>query len=91
MQYTKQKGFRVLNRSFTVGELKVALGLSESVSLENYSEIQEAVKLFTSKKGKPITRWTKSSISEMVNTIKIKGEIDIRYLMLAMLGIYDDV
>lgn len=90
LQYTKQKGFRVLNRSFTVGELKVTLGLSESVELEKGSEIEEAVKLFTSKKGRPITRWTKSSISEMLETIKNKGGIDIRLLMLAMLGIYDD-
>lgn len=90
LQYTKQKGVRVLNRSFSVGELKVALGLSQPVDLENHPEIAEAVKQFTSEKGKTIKRWTKSSISKMLETIKSNGEIDIRYLMFAVLGIYDD-
>lgn len=90
LQYTKQKGVRVLNRSFTVGEMKVAIGLTQSVKIESDSETAEAIKLFTSKKGRPITRWTKCSISEMLEVIKDKGEIDIQYLMLATLGIYDD-
>ncbi len=90
LQYTKQKGFRILNRSFSVGEIEVALRISEQANLENDSEIAEAVKQFTSKKGKPITRWTKSSISEMLEIIKNNGEIDIRYLMFAVLCIYDD-
>jgi hypothetical protein len=90
LQYTKQKGFRVLNRSFTVGDSEVALKTSESINLEGYPEIAEAVERFTSKKGKTITRWTKSSISDMLETIKTKGNIDIRYLMLAVLDIYDD-
>lgn len=90
LQYTKQKGVRVLNRSFTVGEIEVALRISEQVDFKYNSEIAEAVEQFTSKRGKPITRWTKSSISDMLETIKNKGNVDIRYLMLAVLGIYDD-
>lgn len=90
LMYTKQKGFRVLNRSFAVGDLKVTLGLSETVELEKGSELEKAVQLFTSKKNKPIKRWTKSSISGMLDIIKNKGGIDIRFLMFAMLGIYDD-
>ena len=79
-----------MNRSFTVGEMNVTLRLSEDIDLKNFSDIEEALKQFTSRKGKPITRWTNNSISKMLETIKNNGSIDISYLMFAVLGIYDD-
>lgn len=90
LQYEKQKSFRVLNRTFNVGELKVTLGLSEPINLEGYPDVAEAVKQYTSKSGKIKTHWTETSISKMLETIKNEGKIDIRYLMFAVLGIYDD-
>lgn len=90
LSYTKQKGFRVLNRSFTVGDMEVCLRWSGSIDLEQEPELKKAVDTFTSKKGKPKTRWTSLSLSEMLESINNKGELDVRYLMFAILGIYDD-
>ena len=55
LNYTKQKGYRILNRSFVVGEQKAELKWSGFVDLDKNSELREAVNQFTSEKGKVIT------------------------------------
>lgn len=90
LNYTKQKGYRILNRSFIVGEQKAELKWSGSVNLDDNPELREAVNQFTSGKGKAITRWTSLSLAERLNVIRDKGNIKIEGLMLSTLGIYDD-
>lgn len=90
LNYTKQKGYRILNRSFVVGEQKAELKWSGSVDLDKNSELREAVNQFTSEKGKVITRWTSLSIAERLNVIRDKAKMKIEGLMLSTLGIYDD-
>lgn len=90
LAYTKQKSYRVFDRSFTVGESKVSLKWSGSIQLGREPELKKALELFTSEKGKPKTRWTSRSLSEMLECIAKKGGLEIGYLMFAILSIYDD-
>lgn len=90
LAYTKQKAYRVLDRSFTVGDSKVGLKWTGSVELEKEPELKKALELFTSEKGKAKTRWTSHSLSEMLESIASRGGLEIGYLMFAILGIYDD-
>lgn len=90
LNYTKQRGYRVLNRSFIVGNQKVELKWAGSVNLDDYPELKEAVSQFTSSKGKAVTRWTSLSLADRLNVIGEKATINITGLMYSMLGIYDD-
>ncbi len=90
LNYTKQKGYRILNRSFTVGDQKAELKWSGAVNLDDNPELREAVNQFTSAKGKAIPRWTSLSIAKRLNVIRDKGNMKIEGLMLSTLGIYDD-
>ncbi len=90
LAYTKQKGYRVLDRSFSVGNFKVNLKRSGSIDMEKEPELKEAVDIFTSDRGKTKTRWTSKNISSMLESISNNGGLEIGYLMLAKLWIYDD-
>lgn len=90
LTYTKQKGYRVLNRSFIVGDQKAELKWSGSINLDDYPELKEAVNEFTSSKGKAVPRWTSLSLADRLATIRDQGKIKIEGLMLSTLGIYDD-
>lgn len=90
LNYTKQRGYRVLNRSFIAGKQKVELKWASSVNLDDYPELKEAVSQFTSSKGKAVTRWTSLSLADRLNVIGEKATINITGLMYSMLGIYDD-
>jgi len=90
LNYTKQKGYRILNRSFTAGTKKAELNWSAFIELDSYPELKEAVDQFTSKKGKIITRWSSLSIADRLALIEERGLIKIDSLVLSTLGIYDD-
>jgi hypothetical protein len=90
LNYTKQRGYRVLKRSFTAGNQKVELKWAGSIDLDDYPELKEAVSQFTSPKGKAVTRWTSLSLADRLNVIGEKATINITGLMYSMLGIYDD-
>lgn len=90
ISYTKQKGYRVLNRSFVAGDSEVRLKWSGIIDLEKEQDLKEAVNTFTSEKGKPKTRWTSQSLSKMIQSIESRGKLEIGYMMLAILWIYED-
>lgn len=90
LAYTKQKQYRVLNRKFVAGDSEAILKWSGSIDLKKYPDLKQAVDIFTSEKGKPKTRWTSQTLSKMLQSIASKGAIEISYLMLAILWIYDD-
>ena len=90
LAYTKQKAYRVLDRSFTVEDSTVRLKWSGSIEVDKDPQLKKALELFTSEKGKPKTRWTSRSLSEMLESIASRGGLEIGYLMFAILGIYDD-
>ncbi len=90
LTYTKQKGYRVLNRSFIVGDQKVELKWSGSINFNDYPGLKEAVNEFTSSKGKVVTRWTSLSLADRLAIIRDQSKIKIEGLMLSTLGIYED-
>ena len=92
LAYTKQKGYRILNRSFIVGDQKAELKWTGSVNLDDYPELKEAVNEFTNVKGKAIKSkmWTSLSLADRLATIRDQAKIKIEGLMLSTLGIYDD-
>jgi hypothetical protein len=90
LAYTKQKGYRVLNRSFVVGDSEVRLKWSGIIDLEKEPDLKQAVDTFTSETGKPKTKWTSKRLSEMVQSIASRGKLEIGYLMFAKLWIYED-
>ncbi len=90
MSYTKQKSYRNLNKNIKVGELISELKWSGNVNLADAPELKKAIDLFTSKKGKTITRWRSKSLVDMLNIVSKKTDIDIKPLMLGLLAIYDD-
>ena len=69
LNYIKQKGYRVLNRSFMAGDHKVELKWAGPFNLDDYPELKEAVNQFTSSKGKAVTRWTSLSFADRLNVI----------------------
>jgi len=93
LAHTKQKGFRILNRSIKAGDLIAELKWSCSIDLEKERELKKAIDLFTGKKGREITRWTSVTLPGMLTVIDEKGGLkrtEIGPLLLALLGIYQD-
>ena len=90
LAHTKQKGFRMLNRSIEAGDLRAELRWSGSVDLNKERELKEAIDLFTSEKGREITKWTSVALSDRLAIIAEKGGLKIGPLMFALLGIYQD-
>lgn len=90
LAYSKQKQIRMFDRSINVGDLKAGLKRLDSTALEYNTELTEAIDKFTSKKGKEITRWSSLSLSDRLEIIAPKVGSDIGFLMLSVLGIYEN-
>jgi len=90
LAYSKQKQFRMFNRSINVGELKAEIKRLDSTELQENAELQEALNKFTSKSGKEIPRWSSRSISDRLSVIEPKVGKDIGILMLSVLGIHEN-
>jgi len=90
LSYTKQRSYRNLKKNIKVGKLIAELKWTGKLSLENDPDLQKAINLFTSKRGKTITRWQGKSLPEMLNILSQKTDIDMKPLMLGLLAIYGD-
>jgi hypothetical protein len=90
LAYTKQKSYRITNRSLIVGTSNLILKRINDINLDNYSELKEAVNMFTSDKGKIKTHWTNQNLAQMLDIISTTTDINISYLMVAIVLIYDD-
>ena len=87
--YSKQKAIRMKNREIEVDTVKAVLKASNYEEMLNNPEVQEALGVFTGPKGGKITRWNTKNLKKMLDSIANSG-LDVRYLMLAMLAIYDE-
>jgi len=79
----------VLDRSFAVEDSTVRLKWSGSIEVDKDPQLKRALELFASEKGEPKTVRTSRSLSEMLESIASRGGLEIGYLMLAILGIYN--
>ncbi len=87
--YSNQKAIRMKNREIEVDTVKAVLKASNYEEMLNNPEVIEALGVFTGPKGRKITRWNTKSLKKMLDSIANRG-LDVRYLMLAMLAIYDE-
>lgn len=87
--YSNQKAIRMKNREIEVGTMKAVLKASNYEEMLNNPEVQKALGVFTGPKGKKITRWNTKSLKKMLDSIANSG-LDVRFLMLAMIAIYDE-
>lgn len=87
--YSIQKAVRMKNREINIDTIKAVLKASNYEEMLNNQEVQKALGMFTGPKGKKITRWNTKSLKKMLDSIR-NGGLDVRYLMLALLAIYDE-
>ena len=71
-KHWKQKAYRDLNRELKVNERTIGLKWEGKIDLENDQELKQAIKDFTSKRGKEITSWTPDSLIERLEVIDKK-------------------
>lgn len=90
IMYNKYRQVRALDREVKVGEHIARIKMSVPVNYDLNPELQEALDMFTSKKGKMINKWTPLSILERLDRIANLGKFDIRYLLVSNLSIYQD-
>lgn len=89
--HTRQKGFRALRRTVEGSGLRAELSFTGKVDASEIPGMQEALDLFTGKRGGEITRWTDVSLPERVGELaKRGGSGKPGPLMLALLAIYQD-
>jgi len=80
-----QKEVRVQSKNGEVGYRTVS-----TFDLSQFPEMEKAVKRFTSKTGKPLTRWHNDSLTNRIAEVKSTGIIDTVVIELLTEHIYDD-
>ena len=88
LAYSKQKQFRMFNRSINVGELNAEI--RRSVQLNEDVDLQAAKQRFTSKSGKEVRRWSNRSIPDRLSIVESKLGKDVSVFMLSYLGIHEN-
>jgi hypothetical protein len=91
IDYSKQKTYLQFHKEIIINDKKFSVSSTKNIDLLEFPDLKIAVEKFTSsKKKKPITRWSKLSLEQKLSTIDSAGEINISLLMIALLAIYDD-
>ena len=90
IKYSKQKSIWKMDRSITAGEKGFSFEMKGDFNIDNHPDLKEAKDQFTSSKGKPLTRWSPTSIEKKLVAIEKAGLIDVEHLLLATLTFYDD-
>lgn len=90
VNYTMQKGVRSQHRTINIkNQFAAELSMSGYDDLLKRPEIEKVIRQFTSQKGKPITRWTSKRLEDMLVTISENGHINVGFLAMAILEIYE--
>ena len=90
IKYSKQKTYRKMEQVLNIKNRKVSIKLKNKFNLSLFPDLKEAVDKFTSTKGKPITHWSKTSITKKIEVIQESEIIDSTLIMMATLVFYDD-
>ncbi|MFH1509508.1 MAG: DUF5677 domain-containing protein [bacterium] len=88
--YTIQKAYRRLDQEFKAGDQKIKLEYSGKKEPKKGSELDIALKKFTTKKGKEIRRWTNTSIPERIKIIGENSESNIGHFLIYQTLYYTD-
>lgn len=90
IDYSKQKTYRVATRELSIHDKKFSLKYS-GIDLEKNPELKKSVEKYTGpKSGKPITRWSNTSIEKKLEVINASGFIKIDVMMITLVAIFDD-
>ena len=90
IKYSKQKSIWKMDRSIAAGEKEFSIKMRGDFNIEDYPDLKEAKDKFTSSKGRPLTRWSPTSIEKKLVAIEKSGVINVEHLLLATLTFYDD-
>jgi hypothetical protein len=89
-KHALQKAYRRLDRSESVGEKSVRLTYSGDIDPKDIPELQEALDLFTSKRGREITWWTSKKLDERIQIIEERGGASAELFLVTWLSVYED-
>lgn len=88
-RHANQKAYRDLDRTVRVNEKVFRLKWTGRVDLAQHPELMEAIREYTSKKGREITSWTPETVNQRIEAIDKKyGNRATTSLQLALLAIY---
>lgn len=88
-QYSKQKAYRMLDRTVKAGEAAFRLYFTGDISPESIPGMKEALSSFTSQRGREITRWTNKSLYDLVKYVSEHSRKGFSNLLLNLLAVYD--
>jgi hypothetical protein len=90
LKFSLQKGYRKLDRHFSAGDKMVGIKYTGKIEPNIVPGLSDALKDFTSERGREITHWTIASISERLGIISQRTSINVKLFMVGMLWIYED-
>lgn len=88
--YTIQKAYRRLDRSVTAGQHTFKMTYEGMVDPSEVPELEEALDMFTSKRGREITRWTQNGLGDRIEVIDEKSSVSVVPFVLCWHSIYED-
>ncbi len=88
--HTQQKAYRRLSQEFSAGDIKMVLKFIGQKEPESGSELDKAIKIFSTKKGKEKKRWPDITIPERIKIIGERSKADARILLHYQLSVYTD-
>jgi len=89
-QYTKQKSFRKLNRSFEAAGRKVTMEYSGLPDPSIDPVLKEAIDAFTGPKGGEKTRWSTTSLSDRIGIIAEKEGVEPAVFLMNEMWVFED-
>ncbi len=88
--HSLQKGYRSLDREFKSQHAHLRLYFTGTIDPSEVPRLREALDTYTSKRGRPRTRWTQKSLADQIAVIEERSDTDIYMLAFPMLWIYED-
>lgn len=90
IKYSRQKTIWKMSQHLGKGKTEVKIEFSGEFNLDDHPELKAAKEQFTSTKGKPITRWSRTSIEKKLEVIDTSNVLKTDLLVLATTSYYDD-
>lgn len=88
--YTIQKAHRRLERSVTAGKHTISMKYEGVADPSEVPGLKKALDMFTSKRGREITRWTQNGLGERIEVIDEKSSVSALPFLMCWHSIYED-
>jgi hypothetical protein len=90
IKHTVQKSYRKLNRSMTVGDIKLGVKFTGKIDINSNKLLKESLEEFTSERGREKTHWTTVNLKDRIRIISERSKLNPHGFMMNLLSIYDD-